>query len=117
MPLLSIQVPEFTRMSRVAKRALDILVASVLLIALAPLLVAVAVAIKLDSRGPVLFLPATDRTRRRPVHACSSSARCATDSPVLVREDGAIVKGKRRHPRHPRGPRACAGSRSTRRRS
>ncbi len=93
MPLVSIQVPEFTRMSRVAKRALDILVASVLLIALAPLMVAVAVAIKLDSRGPVLFLqPRTGRgghlfrlLKFRSMHV---------GSPVLVREDGAIVKGK-----------------------
>ena len=38
-----------------AKRAFDLLVASVGLVLLAPLLAAIALAIRLDSRGPVLF--------------------------------------------------------------
>ena len=41
--------------SRLQKRALDLAVAIPLLIALLPLLVVIAVAIKMDSRGPVLF--------------------------------------------------------------
>jgi len=39
-----------------AKRAVDLVLASVALVALSPLLAAVALAIKLDSRGPVFFL-------------------------------------------------------------
>ena len=39
-----------------AKRGVDILLASVALVLLSPVLVAVAVAIKLDSRGPVFFM-------------------------------------------------------------
>ena len=69
MPLVSIQVPEFTRVSRVAKRALDVAVASVLLIALLPLMLAIALAIKLDSRGPVLFVQPRTGPRRQPVPA------------------------------------------------
>lgn len=40
---------------RAIKRALDVVVAGFLLVLLAPLLVAVAIAIRLDSAGPVLF--------------------------------------------------------------
>jgi exopolysaccharide biosynthesis polyprenyl glycosylphosphotransferase len=94
MPLVSIQVPEFTRASRVAKRALDILVASLLLIALAPLMLAVAIAIKLDSRGPVLFMqPRTGRDGH--LFRLLKFRSMRVGSPMLVREDGAIVKGPR----------------------
>jgi exopolysaccharide biosynthesis polyprenyl glycosylphosphotransferase len=41
--------------SRVLKRTFDLLVGSVVLILLSPLLIAIAIAIKLTSRGPVLF--------------------------------------------------------------
>lgn len=40
---------------RIKKRAMDLVLAGGALVLLAPLLVAVAIAIKLDSRGPVLF--------------------------------------------------------------
>jgi len=40
---------------RIAKRAIDLVVASIGLLISAPLLLLIAVAIKLDSRGPVLF--------------------------------------------------------------
>jgi exopolysaccharide biosynthesis polyprenyl glycosylphosphotransferase len=43
------------RASRMVKRAMDILASAVLLIALAPLLTAIAVAVKLSSPGPILF--------------------------------------------------------------
>jgi exopolysaccharide biosynthesis polyprenyl glycosylphosphotransferase len=93
MPLVSIQVPEFTRISRLAKRALDLVVASLLLIALAPLLVVVAIAIKLDSRGPVLFKqPRTGRGGH--LFRLLKFRSMRVGSPVLVGEDGAIVKGK-----------------------
>jgi lipopolysaccharide/colanic/teichoic acid biosynthesis glycosyltransferase len=43
------------RASDIAMRAFDILVAAVLLIVLSPLLLAVAVMVRLDSRGPAIF--------------------------------------------------------------
>ena len=46
---------ELTRSSRGVKRAFDLLGASLGLLATSPLLLAIAVAIKLDSRGPVFF--------------------------------------------------------------
>jgi exopolysaccharide biosynthesis polyprenyl glycosylphosphotransferase len=55
LPLLSIGAPPLNRTSRVAKRALDIVISSLLLIVLSPLLLAIAIAIKLNSRGPVFF--------------------------------------------------------------
>ena len=92
MPLVSIQVPEFTGVSRVVKRALDVTVASVLLIALLPVMLAIALAIKLDSRGPVLFVqPRTGRGGN--LFRLLKFRSMRVGSPVLVREDGAIVKG------------------------
>jgi exopolysaccharide biosynthesis polyprenyl glycosylphosphotransferase len=46
---------DLTRSSVVVKRAFDLLGASLCLLAAAPLLAVIAVAIKLDSRGPVFF--------------------------------------------------------------
>jgi exopolysaccharide biosynthesis polyprenyl glycosylphosphotransferase len=47
--------PVLGRSSRWAKRAMDVLGAATLLVLSAPLMVVIAVAVKLDSRGPVLF--------------------------------------------------------------
>jgi exopolysaccharide biosynthesis polyprenyl glycosylphosphotransferase len=55
IPLLTISPPRLGRVARVAKRALDIVVAGGLLLAMAPILIVLAIAIKLESRGPVLF--------------------------------------------------------------
>jgi lipopolysaccharide/colanic/teichoic acid biosynthesis glycosyltransferase len=44
-----------SRGSLVAKRALDVLVAGIGLIAVAPLMTAIAIAIKIDTRGPLLY--------------------------------------------------------------
>jgi exopolysaccharide biosynthesis polyprenyl glycosylphosphotransferase len=94
MPLVSIQAPAFTRTSRVAKRALDLVVASVLLIALAPVMLAIAIAVKLDSRGPVLFVqPRTGHGGR--LFRLLKFRSMRVGAPLLVREDGAIVKGPR----------------------
>lgn len=55
LPLLSIGAPPLSPASRVAKRGLDVAISSLLLVLLSPLLLAIAIAIKLDSRGPVFF--------------------------------------------------------------
>jgi len=47
--------PARSRAHRVAKRAVDVTVASLLVVALSPLMLLVAALIKLTSRGPVLF--------------------------------------------------------------
>jgi len=57
MPDVRIAVPvlELPRGYRIAKRVLDVVVASAGLVLLAPLMLLIAIAIKLDSPGPVLF--------------------------------------------------------------
>ncbi len=53
--LMGVRRFEMSRSSTVVKRAFDLLGASLGLLAVAPLFIVIAVAIKLDSRGPVFF--------------------------------------------------------------
>lgn len=55
MPLVHLSLPTYTGVAHVAKRVMDVVVSAVALLLLAPLLLAVAAAIKLDDGGPVLF--------------------------------------------------------------
>lgn len=55
LPLLSMYRPRLSRSSRIAKRLLDVTGSVFTIIVLSPLLAAIAVAIKLTSRGPLLF--------------------------------------------------------------
>lgn len=55
LPLLRIQQPRFTGWHRIVKRAVDISLTSIGLLAMSPLLAIVALAIKIDDRGPVIF--------------------------------------------------------------
>lgn len=56
-PVLSVEIQRapLTASERAMKRALDILLSSLAILMLSPLLIGVAIAIKLDSRGPVIF--------------------------------------------------------------
>ena len=91
MPLLSLQQPTFSRLSSVSKRALDLVGATAAIVALAPLLLAVAVAIRLDSRGPVLFVQQRSGRGGR-FFKLYKFRSMRTGSTVAVRDDGAIVK-------------------------
>jgi exopolysaccharide biosynthesis polyprenyl glycosylphosphotransferase len=53
--LLGVRRFEITRSSRVIKRSFDLAASTLALVALSPVLAAVAIAIKLESPGPVLF--------------------------------------------------------------
>jgi exopolysaccharide biosynthesis polyprenyl glycosylphosphotransferase len=55
MTVLAVNPPVLSRSSRVLKRTMDVAGASVALLLSAPLLAAIALAIRLDSPGPVLF--------------------------------------------------------------
>jgi exopolysaccharide biosynthesis polyprenyl glycosylphosphotransferase len=55
LPLLHVDEPQLAGGRRVAKALLDRLVALIMLIVLAPLLVAIALAIRLSSPGPAIF--------------------------------------------------------------
>jgi Undecaprenyl-phosphate glucose phosphotransferase len=52
---MQVRRPPLSRLQRAAKRVFDVFVAAVGLVILAPLLAIVAIAVKLDSPGPVLF--------------------------------------------------------------
>jgi lipopolysaccharide/colanic/teichoic acid biosynthesis glycosyltransferase len=60
------EVPVTPRAGAALKRAMDILLAALALVLLSPLLLAIAVAVKLDSRGPVLFKQQRLGRDRRP---------------------------------------------------
>jgi exopolysaccharide biosynthesis polyprenyl glycosylphosphotransferase len=53
--LMGVRRFDLTRSSTAVKRAFDLLGASIGLLAVSPLLIAIAIAIKLDSRGPIFF--------------------------------------------------------------
>jgi exopolysaccharide biosynthesis polyprenyl glycosylphosphotransferase len=55
MPMLGIRSFGLSRSSQAIKRGTDIVASSLGLLAVAPLMIGVAIAIKLDSRGPVFF--------------------------------------------------------------
>ena len=91
MPLLSITSPTFSRLSQVAKRTLDVTLSSLAIIALMPLLALIAVAIKLDSPGPVLFVQRRSG-RRGTFFRLFKFRSMYQGSTVEVQDDGAIVK-------------------------
>jgi exopolysaccharide biosynthesis polyprenyl glycosylphosphotransferase len=55
LPLLSIGAPMLTSVSMAAKRTLDVAGSLALMAVLSPLMIVAAIAIKLESRGPVFF--------------------------------------------------------------
>jgi exopolysaccharide biosynthesis polyprenyl glycosylphosphotransferase len=55
VPLFELRPPVFEGVDFALKRTFDLVVATLLVIVLSPLLIAIAVAIKLGSRGPVLY--------------------------------------------------------------
>jgi exopolysaccharide biosynthesis polyprenyl glycosylphosphotransferase len=55
LPLLHLELPEFTGPQRVTKRLLDIVASAFGLVLLSPLLLVIALAVKASSPGPVLF--------------------------------------------------------------
>lgn len=55
LPLIHLRDPALTPYQRLNKRIFDILVGSILLILTAPFMLLVAIAVKLDSRGPIIF--------------------------------------------------------------
>jgi exopolysaccharide biosynthesis polyprenyl glycosylphosphotransferase len=55
MPLMRVSAPCFSGPRKVAKSLFDLTVAVIALVALGPVLVAIGVAVRLDSRGPALF--------------------------------------------------------------
>ena len=77
--VLGVNPPWLPRSSRAIKRGMDLLIATPLLILVAPLLALLAIAIKLDSRGPVFFAQervGTGQPALPPVQAAHDDRRC-----------------------------------------
>jgi hypothetical protein len=55
LPLVQVAAPSANRANRITKRLFDITGSSLLLLLAAPLLTAVAIAVKLADRGPILY--------------------------------------------------------------
>jgi exopolysaccharide biosynthesis polyprenyl glycosylphosphotransferase len=55
LPLLHVEQPHFTGWRRVVKRAFDVTVTTLGIIAISPILLGIALAVKLGDRGPVIF--------------------------------------------------------------
>lgn len=55
LPLIHVETPRFSAGQRFAKRMFDIVVSLALLVLLSPLLLIIALIVKVSSRGPVLF--------------------------------------------------------------
>src|SRR5829696_7457297 len=92
LPLLSIDVPTFSKLSRAVKRGLDIVGSGVALIVLSPVMVVAMIAIKLDSRGSIFYTQTRPGLGGHPFRLLKFRSMTAGASAVEVGPDGAIVK-------------------------
>lgn len=90
--LFELQRAPLSTAERVSKRALDVVLAGIGLWLLAPLFVAVAVAVRLDSRGPVLFRQTRNGFNGRPFEIYKFRT-------MNVMENGAVVVQAQRNDR------------------
>ncbi|WP_363435348.1 sugar transferase [Microbacterium sp. LWH3-1.2] len=55
LPLIHVETPRFSRGQRIAKRTFDIVASSLIIVALSPIILAVAITVRATSPGPVLY--------------------------------------------------------------
>jgi Undecaprenyl-phosphate glucose phosphotransferase len=97
-PLASLQLTRMplSRLERFEKRAFDLVVAGVALLLLTPVLVLVAIMIKLDSAGPVLFLQHRYGFNQKPFRIIKfRTMRTLDDGPFILqakRDDPRVTK-------------------------
>ena len=68
LPLIHVETPRFSRGQRIAKRTFDMVMSSLLLVLLSPLLISVALVVRLTSRGPALYRQERVGQRGAPFH-------------------------------------------------
>lgn len=90
MVTMRIMQSPLTPFNRAIKRAFDIAAASIGLILLSPLFIIVAIAIKLDSRGPVLFRQTRHGYNNEPIRVLKFRS-------MVVMEDGSSFTPVTRH--------------------
>jgi Undecaprenyl-phosphate glucose phosphotransferase len=82
---LELQAPPLTSGERMLKRCLDVTVATALLLLLSPLLIAIAILIRLDSRGPILFC-------QKRVGFCGRTFMIYKFRSMTTTEDGPVIR-------------------------
>jgi len=55
LPMVHVDLPQYSGFNHTVKRGIDLVIAGTALLMLAPLLVVIAVVVRIDSRGPALF--------------------------------------------------------------
>lgn len=55
LPLIHVETPKFSRGQRIAKRTFDIFASSLIILVLSPVILAVAILVRITSAGPVLY--------------------------------------------------------------
>ena len=91
LPLMHVEMPRYEGATHFAKRAFDIVGSSLMILVLSPLLVAIAVAVRLSSAGPVLYRQQRIGLNGKPFHMLKfRSMRVGADAELaaLLSEQG-----------------------------
>ena len=95
VPIFAMEERIFLRSSRVLKRAIDLIVAGLTLVVLSPLMLVVAILIKLESRGPAIFRHTRVGKRAQPFMLLKFRS---------MREDAEGIKDELAHLNEAEGP-------------
>ena len=68
LPMVHVDLPQYSGFNHTVKRGIDIVIAATALLMLAPLLVAIGVAVRLEQQGPGAVPPGARRRAGRDVH-------------------------------------------------
>lgn len=96
IPLLAIHDTPIMGMARVFKRAFDLVIAGLAVLVLSPVMLAVAIAIRLDSPGPILFRQARYGARGQPINVFKFRSMYVgeprADVPQATRDDPRVTR-------------------------
>jgi exopolysaccharide biosynthesis polyprenyl glycosylphosphotransferase len=101
VPLFTLRPPVFDGIDYALKRTFDLLVATLSLIVLAPVLLVIAVAVKLSSRGPIIYRSIRPGIGSKPFHCFKfrtmreHSDQLQADLEPLNEQSGALFKIRR----------------------
>jgi len=86
LPLVTLKEPVFTPIQRMTKRAFDLLVTTVFMIPALPVMAMIALAIKLEDGGPVLFNQERVGEGRRTFKMCKFRSMRTLDNGNVVKQ-------------------------------
>jgi exopolysaccharide biosynthesis polyprenyl glycosylphosphotransferase len=104
IPLLNLRASAIEGFPRAVKRAFDLLGATALLVVLSPLLLLIAILIKLDSKGPVIFKQLRIGENCQPFYvykfrSMAADAESRINEVLTQTEDGQLLHKRRDDPR------------------